>query len=106
MPLQLSGTTNIQVSVNGNQMPGLLRASIATTNCFAADTYSITFAIDSSADIAFWSMISSAYLEVTAVVPVTSGRDTKTLLRAWPIQFMLILSREQSELREEISHLQ
>jgi len=73
MPLQSSGTTNIQVLVNGNQMPGLLRASIATTNCFAADTYSITFAINSSADIAFWSMISSAYLEVTAVVPVTSG---------------------------------
>jgi hypothetical protein len=73
MPLQSSGTTNIQVSVNGDQMPRLLRASIATTNCFAADTYSITFAIDSPSDTAFWSMISSAYLEVTAVVPFTSG---------------------------------
>ena len=40
-----SGTMEIQVSVNGDQMPGLLRASVATTNCFAADTYSITFAM-------------------------------------------------------------
>ena len=63
-----SETMEIQVSVNGDQMPGLLRASVATTNCFAADTYSITFAMGGSGNIAFWSMVSSAYLEVTAVV--------------------------------------
>jgi hypothetical protein len=73
MPPQSSGTTNILVSVNGDQVSGLLRASIATTNCFAADTYSITFAIESPGDTSFWSMIPSAYLEVTAVMPFTSG---------------------------------
>ena len=45
----------IQVSVNGNRMPGLLRASVATTNCFAADTFSITFAMGEPGNIAFWS---------------------------------------------------
>ncbi len=54
-------------------MPGLLRASIATTNCFSADTYSLTFAIGGPENIAFWSTISSAYLEVTAVASSMLG---------------------------------
>ncbi len=54
-------------------MPGLLRASIATTNCFSADTYSLTFAMGGSENVAFWSTVSSAYLEVTAVISSALG---------------------------------
>jgi hypothetical protein len=63
----------VQVSINGDQMPGLLRVSVATTNCFAADTYSISFAMGEPRNIAFWSAVSSAYLEVTAVVSSACG---------------------------------
>jgi hypothetical protein len=75
-----SETMEIQVSVNGDQMPGLLRASVSTTNCFAADTYSITFVMGGSGNIAFWSMVSSAYLEVTAVVSSAGGPTYQTLI--------------------------
>jgi hypothetical protein len=66
-------TMEVQVSINGDQMPGLLRASIATTNCFSADTYSLTFAMGGSENTTFWSTVSSAYLEVTAVAPSVFG---------------------------------
>jgi hypothetical protein len=75
-----SETMEIQVSVNGDQMPGLLRASVSTTNCFDADTYSITFIMGGSGNIAFWSMVSSAYLEVTAVVSSAGGPTYQSLI--------------------------
>ena len=63
----------VRVSINGDQMPGLVCASIATTNCFSADTYSLTFAMGGSENTAFWSSVSSAYLEVTAVTSSVFG---------------------------------
>jgi hypothetical protein len=75
-----SETMEIQVSVNGDQMPGLLRASVATTNCFSADTYSITFVMGESGNIAFWSTVSSAYLEVTAVISSAYGPIYQSLI--------------------------
>jgi hypothetical protein len=80
MPVGATDTMQVQVSINGNQMPGLLRASIATTNCFSADTYSLTFAMSGSENIAFWSTVMSAYLEVTAVASSALGSTYYNLI--------------------------
>ena len=105
MSIGSTDTMEVQVSINGDQMPGLLRASIATTNCFSADTYSLTFAIGGPENIAFWSTISSAYLEVTAVASSCLVRHITTSSPEWPTQFMSILSSERLGSREEICHL-
>ena len=57
----------LQVSIDGIPIVGLLRASVESTNCFSADTYALTFAMSPNAagDIAFWSSMSSACVEVT-----------------------------------------
>ncbi len=71
-----------QTSINGDQISGLLRAAIATTNCFSADTYSLTFAINAEAsdNIDFWSTISAAYVEVTAVLLSSDGSASQSLI--------------------------
>ena len=73
MLLSSGDRVHIEVSINGDPAFGLLRASIATTNCFSADTFSLTFAIGASPseDVDFWSAISSAYVELTAAVSST-----------------------------------
>jgi phage protein D len=72
----------VQVSLNGDPISGLLQAVIATTNTFSADTYSLTFAIGGSAsnDMAFWSLASSAYIEVTAVISSAYGSTYQSLI--------------------------
>lgn len=57
------------ITINGDQIHGLLQASLATSNCFSADSFALTFAIGPSplGDLEFWSAISTAYVEVSAV---------------------------------------
>jgi hypothetical protein len=75
MLLSSGDRVDIAVSINGDPVFGLLRASIATTNCFAADTFSLTFVIGGrpTEDLGFWSAISSAYVELTAAVSSKYG---------------------------------
>ncbi len=75
MLLRSPDDLQIEVSINGSLVQGLLRASITTTNCFSADTYSLTIAVDPDGpeDIAFWSTISEAMVEVRAVTLNTRG---------------------------------
>jgi hypothetical protein len=63
-------------------MPGLLRASITSTNCFSADSYSLTFAMNAGGPegIAFWSVISEALVEVRAVTSNTYGPRYQSLI--------------------------
>jgi hypothetical protein len=71
MSIAIADTIEFFVSINGSPISGLLHASLATTNCFSADTFSLTFSIDRypPGDIAFWSSISAAYLEISASTP-------------------------------------
>jgi hypothetical protein len=73
-------TMEVQISINGDQISGLLRASIATTNCFSADTYSLTIALGSSGNTALWSAVCSAYVEVTAVTSSAYGPTYQSLI--------------------------
>lgn len=54
------------ISVNGIPASGLLNASITTSNYFSSDTFSLSFAIGNAplADLATWSQLSNAYVEV------------------------------------------
>jgi hypothetical protein len=72
----------IQVAVDGVPIPGLLRASVATTNSFSADTFSLTFSTGSrvSSNIGFWSSVPSACLTVTAVSSRVYGRTYQDLI--------------------------
>ena len=75
MLLRSPDQLQVEVSINGDPLQGLLRASITSTNCFSADTYSLTFAMNAGEqqDIAFWSVISDALVEVRAVTSDTYG---------------------------------
>jgi len=75
-----ANTLEVQVSVNGDPISGLLRASVATTNCFAADTYSLTVAMGSTVNVDLWSIASSAYVEVTAVTSSVYGPIYQSLI--------------------------
>lgn len=59
----------LQVMLNGSPIQGLLHASIVATNCFSSDSFALTFAIGPAplCDIAFWSSVSSAYIEIWVV---------------------------------------
>jgi hypothetical protein len=72
----------LQVSIDGQQCSGLLDASIETTNCFSADTYSLTFAISPNLSdrIAYWSTVSSGYVEVSAIGFATYGPAIQSLI--------------------------
>lgn len=69
MLLSSADRTEIQIAIDGVPISGLLRASIATTNAFAADTFSLMFALgpQASGDMVFWSTVSSASITATAV---------------------------------------
>lgn len=77
-----SDPLQVEVSINGDSVQGLLRASITTTNCFSADSYSLTLAMNGGGpvDIAFWSTISEALVEVTAVNSNTYGPRYQSLI--------------------------
>jgi hypothetical protein len=77
-----SDQLQVEISINGDPIPGLLRASIRSTNCFSADSYSLTFAMDAggSEDITFWSVVSSALVEVRAVTSNTYGPRYQNLI--------------------------
>jgi phage protein D len=82
MSVTSSDRLEVQVSINGTPVSGLVRASITTTNCFSADTYSLAFALgpDESDKIEFFSTLPSAYVEVTAVMWSTYGPTYQTLI--------------------------
>jgi hypothetical protein len=67
MSESLTSRLELQVSMNGSPVQGLLQASIVTSNCFSSDSYSLTFAMGALPlnDIAFWSTLSSAYVEIS-----------------------------------------
>jgi hypothetical protein len=67
MTRSVKGGAEILITVNGIQIQGLLHASIASTNCFSADSFSLTFALGSAplSDIVFWSSTVRAYVEVS-----------------------------------------
>jgi hypothetical protein len=75
MSIRSTEQTDVQVTVDGSRIPGLLRASIATTNSFSADTFSLVFAMDPrpSGDMTFWSMLSAGCVTVTAATSPAYG---------------------------------
>ncbi len=77
-----TGRTELQVTIDGDEISGLLRASIATTNTFSADTYSLTFAIGSGdlPGIEFWSSVASAEMSIAAVVSSPFGPTYQELI--------------------------
>jgi hypothetical protein len=68
MPGAATDGMAFQIALNGSPIQGLLHASIVTSNCFSSDSYSLTLAMGPSplADIAFWSSLSTAYVEIGA----------------------------------------
>src|ERR1700742_3254299 len=82
MLLTSSDLLRVETSINGYPIAGLLRASITNTNCFSADSYSLTFALNSGGfqDIVFWSTISAALIEVSAVTTGTFGPRYQKLI--------------------------
>ena len=58
---------SFQVLINGISVSGLLSASIVTTNCFSADTFSLSISMGSQSEnnLAFWASIYSAYVEIS-----------------------------------------
>jgi hypothetical protein len=67
MPQAMTPRTQLQVTLDGSSVQGLLHASITTGNRFSSDFYALTFAMGSSplCDIAFWSSLSQNYVEVS-----------------------------------------
>nr|WP_294527295.1 hypothetical protein [uncultured Rhodopila sp.] len=57
---------NVAVAINGTATLGLLHAAITSTNCFSADSYSLTFAMGDAplSDISVWSTLASGCVEV------------------------------------------
>lgn len=82
MQLMSGDQVDIQIAINGQPMAGLLRASVSTTNCFSADTYSLKIAISKAggSSLAFWDHLASAYVEVTAVLSTPFGATYRTLI--------------------------
>lgn len=54
------------MSINGNYMESVLSASVASTNSFSADTFSVTLAIGTEPfnNATFWSSVTEAYIEI------------------------------------------
>jgi hypothetical protein len=52
--------------VNGTRIDNILTASIASNNCFSADTFSVivAFGTSESEGVTFWSSLTSAYIEI------------------------------------------
>jgi hypothetical protein len=63
-------------------MPGLMRASVLSTNDFSADSYSLTFALgdETFTNAVFWSTVSSALIEIGAVSSPGSDACYQTLI--------------------------
>ncbi len=61
-------TNNLTVAIDGIATIGLLHAAITSTNCFSADSYSLTFAMGDPplGDIAMWSTLTGGCVEVFA----------------------------------------
>ncbi|HEY0123856.1 MAG TPA: hypothetical protein VGC14_19250 [Rhizobium sp.] len=70
MPGSFIDRIELQVALDGVPIEGLIHASISTNNCFSADSFMLTFAMGPPplCDIAFWSSLSSAYIEIGAVM--------------------------------------
>src|ERR1700757_1554076 len=76
MPGLATEGIEFQIALNGSPVQGLLHASIVTNNFFSADSYALTLAMGPwpLGDIAFWSSLSSAYVEIgitTAAEPIS-----------------------------------
>ena len=69
MALSSADRMQLQVTLNGIPVEGLLHASVVTGNCFSSDSYALTFAMGSAplCDIAFWSSLAPAYVEIVPV---------------------------------------
>ncbi|WP_428533525.1 hypothetical protein [Rhodopila sp.] len=69
MALSSADRMQLQVTLNGVLVEGLLHASVVTGNCFSSDSYALTFAMGSAplCDIAFWSSLAPAYIEIVPV---------------------------------------
>jgi hypothetical protein len=82
MLMRSTDTLRVQVSLNGNQISGLLRASITTTNHFSADVYALTFALNcnSPENIDFWATLTSGLVELTAVTSSIYGPAYQNLI--------------------------
>ncbi len=67
----------VQSYLDGRLVSGLLRASVTSTNCFASDTYSLTYSLglQAAGDANYWCSTSSAYMELT-VDAVSQGTPT------------------------------
>ena len=82
MLLSSSDHLQVEISINGRPVRGLLRASITNTNCFSADTFSLTFTMNAEGpeDIAFWSVIPAALVEVRAATSNTYSPSYQSLI--------------------------
>jgi hypothetical protein len=70
--------TAVIAVINGAETPGLLHGTITSTNCFSADSYSLTFAMGSAPlrDISYWSTLSYGFVDVLAKVATDSSRTS------------------------------
>lgn len=77
MSLAAMAETIIRVALNGDPIQGLLHASIVTSNCFHSDSFDLTFATGPwpLCDVAFWSSLSSAYIEISVAEESSSVRQ-------------------------------
>jgi phage protein D len=68
IPHESVNATTLLITVNGILIEGLLHATLTTSNCFAADTYALGFAMGPPpmGDVTFWSSIESGYVEIAA----------------------------------------
>ena len=68
MSIAVAGGATILITLNGRPIDSLLQASLTASNCFSADSFSLTFAVGACAveDLDFWAAISTAYVEVSA----------------------------------------
>ena len=71
---------DFQVLLDGVAIEGLLHASLVNSNCFSADSFSLTFALGLPplSPLAFWSTVTSAYAEIGIIV--ANGLISQTLI--------------------------
>jgi hypothetical protein len=78
VPQDMAAQMQLQVTLDGSSVQGLLHASITASNRFSSDSYALTFAMGPSplGDIAFWSSLSKNYVEISVSTPHYLGSQS------------------------------
>lgn len=80
MSIEIIGGSAILISIDGNDIPGVLHASIVTSNCFSSDSFAVTFAIGQPplATLGFWTSLSAGYVEIA--IGLQDGLTSQSLI--------------------------